>query len=159
MNRVLIALDYEPSAEVIARTGHELARSMNAQTILLHVISDNNYYISANYSPIMGYNSLTNADVIENDAESESKRLAWNYLEHSKKYLGDPDIEVLVGSGSFAQTILDTAESVKADLIVMGTHHQKGLKKLITGSVAESVLHHTQIPVLIIPTRPLEERA
>lgn len=46
--------------------------------------------------------------------------------------------------------ILETAESVHADLIVMGSHGRHGLEKLVLGSVTAQVLSHTQLPVLVV---------
>jgi nucleotide-binding universal stress UspA family protein len=39
----------------------------------------------------------------------------------------------------------------------MGTHSRSGFEKLLVGSVAENVLHHSQIPLYIIPTKTFEE--
>ena len=64
MRRILLALDYNPTAQKVAETGYDLAKSMNAQTILLHVISDATYYSTLNYSPIMGFEGFSNT--IEN---------------------------------------------------------------------------------------------
>lgn len=46
--------------------------------------------------------------------------------------------------------IIDTARAVGADLIVMGSHGRRGLEKLVLGSVAQSVLTHAPLPVLIV---------
>ncbi|GAB3918340.1 universal stress protein [Larkinella terrae] len=46
--------------------------------------------------------------------------------------------------------ILNYADEVKADLIVLYTHGHKGLRHLIQGSVAEDVLNHAEVPVLIM---------
>ena len=46
--------------------------------------------------------------------------------------------------------IIDTAREVGADLIVMGSHGRRGLEKLVLGSVAQSVLTHAPLPVLIV---------
>lgn len=46
--------------------------------------------------------------------------------------------------------ILEAAESIGADLIVMGSHGRKGLEKLVLGSVAAQVLSHARMPVLIV---------
>lgn len=40
----------------------------------------------------------------------------------------------------------------------MGTHNRRGLDKILMGSVAENVLHHSSIPLSIIPTKRLEEK-
>ncbi|WP_457279215.1 universal stress protein [Polaromonas sp. P5_D5] len=46
--------------------------------------------------------------------------------------------------------ILDTAEAVDADLIVMGSHGRRGLEKLVLGSVTAQVLSHAHLPVLVV---------
>ena len=151
MKKILIALDYNPSAQKVAGLGYELSSAMNATAILLHVISDITYYTSLNYSPIMGFDSFSSA--IETDNIDELTKGAQNYLDKTKEHLNDKSIKTLVRSGNFSDTILDTASDMKADMIVMGTHSRRGLEKILMGSVAESVLHHSTIPVFIIPTK------
>lgn len=45
--------------------------------------------------------------------------------------------------------ILETAEAEGCDLVVMGSHGRQGIKALILGSVAQKVLTHAKVPVLI----------
>lgn len=56
--------------------------------------------------------------------------------------------EHLLLRGEPAAAICDLAAETKADLIVMGTHGRSGLKRLVLGSVAESVVRHAMCPVL-----------
>jgi nucleotide-binding universal stress UspA family protein len=153
MKTILIALDYNPTAQKVADTGHNLARAMNAKPVLMHVISDTTYYSYANYSPIMGFEGFNGQPTTPTDATEELKDLAQEYLEKSKRHLGDETIQTVVEKGDFGESILNTAAKVKADLIVMGTHSRRGLEKILMGSVAEYVLRRTSIPVLIIPTK------
>ncbi len=46
--------------------------------------------------------------------------------------------------------VIDAAESLQADLIVMGSHGRSGLEKLVLGSVTQAVLSHTRLPVLVV---------
>jgi nucleotide-binding universal stress UspA family protein len=48
------------------------------------------------------------------------------------------------------QAILDTAESLGADLVVMGSHGRRGLEKLVLGSVTAQVLSHAHLSVLVV---------
>jgi nucleotide-binding universal stress UspA family protein len=155
MKKILIALDYDPTAQKVAETGHKLAKAMNARTILLHVISEATYYSSLNYSPIMGFGGFNNADSIQTDEAEELKKLAQNYLDKTKGHLNDERIETVVSNGDFGETILKTATKLNVDIIVMGTHARRGLEKILIGSVAEKVLHHSSIPLFIIPTKVL----
>jgi nucleotide-binding universal stress UspA family protein len=63
--------------------------------------------------------------------------------------------DVLVREGTVPATILDVARGLPADLLVMGTHGQGGLERVVLGSVTESVLRKAPCPVL---TTPREER-
>ena len=155
MKKVLIALDYDPTAQKVAETGYRLAKAMNARTVLLHVVADPTYYSSLNYSPIMGFDTFSN--VVETDTTDKLITVAQNYLDKSKQYLGDETIETVVKNGDFGETILQTAKDLNADIIVMGTHSRRGLDKILMGSVAEKVLHRSLIPLFIIPTKGFEE--
>jgi nucleotide-binding universal stress UspA family protein len=62
------------------------------------------------------------------------------------------DIEYHVGEGKAAEEILRTALERHCDLIVMGTHGRKGLRRVLAGSVAESVLREAPCPVLAVRT-------
>lgn len=153
IRKVLIALDYNPTAQKVAETGYSVARAMNAEVTLLHVVAEAAYYSSVQYSPVMGLNSFTNASLMEPDAGEEIKKAAEHFLDKSRDHLGDPSIRTVVEEGDFASSILKTAESLHADMIVLGTHSRRGLDKILLGSVAEKVVRHTAIPVFIIPIR------
>jgi len=158
MKKILIALDNNAGAQKIAERGHELAQALHAETILLHVTTDSTYYSSLNYSPILGFDSFSNLDAVQTDTVQELKRTAEDYLSNVKLALNDKTIRTIVKEGDYVETILQTANEVNADLIVMGTHSRKGLDKVLLGSVAENVLHHTTIPLFIIPVKLFEEK-
>ena len=54
-----------------------------------------------------------------------------------------------VGGGS-ARFILDVAAKRRADLIVLGTHGRRGLRRLVMGSDAEEVVRTSNVPVLLV---------
>lgn len=156
MKKILIALDYNPTAQKVAETGYALAKAMNAQAILLHVTFDATYYSSLSYSPIMGFGGFSNSYMGEADNIEEIKKAAQIFLDKSKEHLGDEKIKTVVKNGDFGETILSTAKELNVDIIVIGTHSRRGLEKILMGSVAENVLHHSLIPLFIIPTKMLE---
>ena len=153
MKKVLIALDYNPTAQKVAETGFSLAKTMKAEVILLHIISDPVYYGSTEYSPIMGFNGFMETGQWQLDNVDSLKKASQQFLDKSKQHLGDKTIQTLVEEGDFAETILKTAKDLHADIIVMGTHSMKWLENIVIGSVTEKVLRHTSIPLFIIPTK------
>jgi nucleotide-binding universal stress UspA family protein len=62
-------------------------------------------------------------------------------------------IEAAVRGGSTANEILDHAASMKADVLVIGTHGRSGFERLLLGSVAEKVLRKASCPVMTVPRR------
>jgi len=154
MKKVLIALDYDPPAQKIVETGYALAKGMNAEIILLHVLSDATYYSSLNYFPVMGYEGFNNLGVLQVDND-ELRKTAQEFLDKSKQHLNDETIVTVVKEGDFAESIIETATELNADVIVMGSHGRRGLDKMLMGSVAESVLHKSIIPLFIIPTKSI----
>jgi nucleotide-binding universal stress UspA family protein len=153
MKKVLIALDYDPTAQKVAETGYAIAKAMNAQLILLHVVAAPMYYSSVGYSPIMGFGGYMGADFLQSNVTEELKTASLDYLEQTKKHLGDPTIQTEIATGDTADSIVETAKTANADIIVIGSHSKKWLEKIVMGSVTEKVLHHTTIPLFIVPTK------
>jgi nucleotide-binding universal stress UspA family protein len=153
MKKVLIALDYNPTAQKVAEEGFLMAKAMNAEVTLLHVISDMVYYSSPAYSPIMGFNGFMETAQLQLNSEDSLKKAAMLFLEKSKHHLGDKNIQTVVEEGEYAEAILKTAKVMHADIIVMGSHSRKWLENIIMGSVTEKVLQQTSKPLFIIPTK------
>ncbi len=151
--KILIALDYSPPAEKVADTGYRFAKSMEGEVSLLHVVGDINYYSSVQYTPILGFDSFLDTTVQQSITIEELKSAAQQFLDQSKKHLKDDTIQTILKEGEVSRAILETAKALPADLIIMGTHGRRGIDKVLMGSVAEKVLHHSEVPVLIIPIR------
>lgn len=83
---------------------------------------------------------------------SETIEYERNQLEAFAEEVSAPGInmEFHVRMGHIGQEIIDTAEQVNADLIVMGSHGYSGLQRIILGSTAEYILEHSNIPAMII---------
>lgn len=153
MKKVLIALDYDPTAQKVAETGFALAKSLNAEVTLLHVIKDPVFYATPDFSPIMGYSGFVDVSPTVLDSIDGLKDASLQYLNKTREHLGDLTIQTLVKEGDFAETILKAAEELHADIIVIGSHSQKWLENILVGSVTENVLHDSSIPLFIVPTR------
>jgi nucleotide-binding universal stress UspA family protein len=59
-------------------------------------------------------------------------------------------LEIHLEEGHAAVEILRIAEKFRCDLIVLGSHGKTGLRRLLTGSVAEAVLRQAPCPVLVV---------
>src|SRR5665811_351853 len=109
MKKVLIAMDYDETSQKVAEVGFSMAQAMNAETILLHVISEKPIY----------YSSYIYMHELQVNIMSDLKKSTQEYLDKSKKHLGDESIQTILKEGEIAETILNTAKELNVDVIVM----------------------------------------
>ncbi|MFA6581199.1 MAG: universal stress protein [Paludibacter sp.] len=145
--KVLIALDYDETSQKVAEQGFSMAKAMNAEVVLLHVISEQPLYYS-------GYSYMRELQV---DFTGDLEVSTLKFLAKTKKHLGDDSIQTLVEFGEIATTILDTAKELNVDIIVMGTLSRKWLENIFLGSQTADILKKTTIPIFIIPTKKQAE--
>lgn len=155
-DKVLIALDNGPNSQKVAEAGYALAKSIGAEVVLLHILTESVYYFPPELDPVMGLGAVTNFTHPEIDILDEIKKTAQIFIEKAKQDLNDPAINTLIKEGDTADGILETAKDLKADIIVMGTHSRKWLEQILMGSVTKEVLNNTTTPLYIIPTRKMD---
>ncbi|WP_321995584.1 universal stress protein [Draconibacterium orientale] len=153
MKKVLIALDFDPSAQKIAETGFSFAQRMKAEVTLFHVLANPQHYKLTEHVTIMGFAGRLNTNEELSEKALEPQKISQLFLDKSKHYLGDNHIQTLIGDGDCSEAILKAANKIGAEVIVMGSHSRKWFENTTMGSVTEKVLQNTTIPVLIIPTK------
>ena len=138
--KILIAVDDSPIAEKVAATGFLLGQQFNVEISLLSVVDSTALMTDGPVTP----GEL--AEIIKNDYKKNQQMLI-------EKVFKDFKIWTFVEEGKPFEMILKVATEWEADLIVMGTHGRTGLSHLLMGSVAEHVIRHSKIPVMIVPSK------
>ena len=136
LSTILVLLDGSDVAEAALTPAVELARTAGAKVVLLRAGE-------AHTGPL--------TDPVE--AQVHVMREAEEYLTAAQarvKGAGVADVEVSAWYGPPAEAIVEAARHRKADLIVMSSHGRSGVARLVLGSVAESVLRATAVPILLI---------
>jgi nucleotide-binding universal stress UspA family protein len=137
VDKVLVPLDGSPLAEMALPTAIELLRdSPDATLVLLR---------AAEVTTLPG--------VDPTDAQVAVVREAEEYLEGVATRLrneGRPRVITSVWFSRAAEAIVEAARVRGVDLIVMSTQGRSGLRRIVFGSVAESVLRGTQTPILLV---------
>lgn len=137
--RILIAVDNSQHSNAVAEYGITLASHSTADCALVCVI--NTKKINDNkYEENFPLEVLTK---LRDDALITLNTITDMYP--------DINIETFMPEDKPSQGILKTAENWKADLIVIGTRGNSGIKRLLLGSTAENTIRHSAIPVLVIP--------
>lgn len=88
------------------------------------------------------------------DTERQSLETSRQQLEAKARDLGVPVEFHVTGSTDIPDAILATAESVEADLVVVGNHGMTGRARFLLGSIPNKVAHHSPCSVLIVRTEP-----
>jgi len=93
------------------------------------------------------------ANILPQEALIVLKREAQQTLDQLAEMYNGKDLKKFMPEGQPAEDIIKTAINWDADLIIVGTHAKKGLSKLLSQNVSDYVLHHSKVPVLLIPPK------
>jgi nucleotide-binding universal stress UspA family protein len=135
ISRILVATDFSSQARLALDWAECLSQSLEAKIVLLHVVD---------------IFSLAQAScrMVGTDYVALLREEAIHDMEEAHKLF--PAVECLIREGSPRPVIIDTAIERDCQMIVMGTHGRSGLAHILLGSVAEYVVRHSPIPVLIV---------
>jgi len=140
---LLVALDFSAVADDQLDIVSRLA-SPNRQVYLLHVAEPDPSFVGYEAGP----------DEVRHDVAVEFKR------EHEQLHaMADRlreqghEVNALMVQGPTIQTILEQAEKLGAEVIVVGSHGRGKLFDLVVGSVSAGVIRKSSVPVLVVPTR------
>ena len=145
--RILVGVDGTPTSNRGLATAIGLAKEQNATLHVVHVIDDMAImpmFDTAGYVP--AYYDAMLASLRETGRKILSKAQA--VAAKSGRSIQPQMLEAR--GGGVANAILQQARSVRADLIVMGTHGRRGMGRLVMGSDAEGVLRETTVPILLV---------
>ena len=154
--RILVPLDGSERAASALVHAESLAKLANATLVLLQVIPSAAMLVSETAVGSSGM-GLPTVDpfVSASQYESIEQTLATGANETldaaaAPLIANGITVETIILKGAPADSILAYAREQHIDLIVMSTHGRSGLARLVYGSVAESVLHHSPCPVLLV---------
>ncbi len=153
MQKILIAIDYAPAAQKVVQQGYALGKAMNAKIILLHVVEDVHYYSTSSYNAAMRFVGGAPTACLSDTAIESIEKDAAVFLNRTKTYLQDEQLETVVVRGEISTSIVATAIKEDCQLIVIGAHYINSLEELYLGNIAHKLLDDSPIPMFIIPIK------
>lgn len=142
--RILVPVDGSAVSERGLKQAGKLAHVYGARLRLLHVVAEYAAYASTEASIDIG-------PILEGLREGGRKTL--ERIARRARGLA-PRIETSLienPGGRVADSIVKEAKRWRADVIVMGTHGRRGVKRMLLGSDAELVSRYSPVPVLLVP--------
>ena len=138
--KILIAVDDSAFSLRAAEAGFDLARSLDAEVALVFVVNRSKQVINAD----IGITAAESRNILLQEAEKTIDSFVRMFGGKDKLYRFTPE-------GLPEREIVNMAREWGADLIVLGTHARSGLQRILTGSVAEYVIRHARVPVMVVP--------
>ena len=143
---ILVPLDGSEASEDGLQQAIGIAHGDKATLHLLHVIDS--------FPVMFEMSAQANFDTMKQSLRSWSEGM----LETARRKAAEQGVnaQVIVRelvTGRVSDAIVDVARDAACDLIVMGTHGRRGLRRMMLGSDAESVVRLCHIPVLLVPQR------
>lgn len=142
IHRILCPVDFSDTSANALRYAAALAPCWDATLVVLHadVFAPPAYFTEAQVEQLVKEWGET---------EAAAERVLHDFVHRTLGKLA-PQVETAVVEGAAADAISIGASTFGTDLIVMGTHGRRGWRQLLLGSVAEQVLHGSEIPVLMV---------
>ncbi len=139
---ILVPLDGSTRAEQALPVAARIARAVGGSVELLQVVN-----VIVDGRPFYVHNTSFMQTVLNEELEKAKDYLV--SVAHSEGFLGIRT-ETEATLGVVAQTILTYAQLHKIDIIVMSSHGLTGFKRWALGSVAQKVVRHSPVPVLLL---------
>lgn len=135
---ILFATDFSPSSEAALPYVLSLARCYDSKVIVAHAVP---------IEPLVGITPVP--PPAEVDLEWQDAKRGIQKYQDSKEF-ADFRHEFILERGDPLAVVADLIAHEGVDLIVLGTHGRKGLRKLFAGSVAEQIFRKATCPVLTV---------
>ena len=150
MKTILVPIDFSYVTTSVLERAVELAKALEARLVVLHVIQPP-VNLSAS-DPILIENTTRITAAAEKAADKHLERL-------EKGLQADfGNVGILRLTGAPVNRILEQAELLPADYVVLGSHGHTAVYELLVGSTAHGVLKNASCPVIIVPPSA-EQRA
>jgi universal stress protein A len=152
VSKILVSIDFTRRSEQTIAYGLQLARFWTAKILFLHVLPRLDEFASFPF-----YREIYSRFASAEQKHSAAREKARNELAKLERQAAALELN---GKGTLREGIpqeevIRVAANVKPDLIVLGSHGYKRLRRLLLGSTAEHVVRHAPCPVLIV--RPSAE--
>lgn len=143
ITKIICALDLSNHSSAVAEYAACVARAFNASLTAVNVTPVLTQYLGVNVT-------ARSIDRMARDLHSSAEE---NLQAFVREHFPGMDVNTVAISGYPADEIVSLAEKSEADLIIMGTHGHQGIDRILFGSVAESVVRNSHVPVITV--RPL----
>lgn len=141
IDRILVPIDFSEHSELALAHALELARTYDAQLVLVHVVEDPSFPSFYGVGAVTLYGKTPD---LEQRAHNALKAMATDLAEE------DVSVETHVRKGRAASSILTVVDEHDIDMVVIASRGLSGVERVLLGSVAAKVTRRSPCPVLVV---------
>jgi nucleotide-binding universal stress UspA family protein len=150
--RVLIAYDGSPSAATAVRAAAGLFPTAQAYVVTVPLESTVRARAALGAHPTMAPNAVQEAiDVLGAEAQRQADETAQQAVDQATTLGLQAEVASVGPSAPAWAALLDAAHRVAADVLACGTRGRGTFARALLGSTSSSLLHHTDLPLLVVP--------
>lgn len=150
---ILYASDLGEGSRPAFRHAVNLAQKFNAKITYLHVIEpipESSRVLIEGYMGEQQY-ELTQKENLKQITEDATQRVKGFFGEEFVDDVNKLNIDIVIKIAKPWRCVLDTADDIDADLIILGARKHSAVEKLFLGSTSNKVAQHSTRPLLIVP--------
>jgi nucleotide-binding universal stress UspA family protein len=140
LSSIVVGTDGSDTAQIAVDHAAELARALGAK---LHIVSA--------YTPVAVRVNTSGAPEGEEWSVGPDL-LGEEVLARARATVSEVEVETHACRGDAAEALIETAQDVNADMIVVGNRGMTGTRRFLLGSVPNQISHHAPCSVLIVRT-------
>ena len=144
LDKIMIATDGSDASRHAARLAISLAKQSAGKVIAVYVVDIQRLAHLPGYTTLQGLKKSL-LDVMLKEGEE-----AVAYIEDKSKDEG-VSFEKVILKGNPSDELLRYSKELRADILIIGSIGRTGISKFLLGSVAEKVVRHAEVPVMVVP--------
>lgn len=158
MKKLLAAIDFSKTTDAVLEQASALAKALGAKLWVLHVASNETQAIAYETSQYSDYSpdfvSMPGDVQLARNLSAEELKREHNELLAISSSLrkNGVDAQSVLLKGDAAKLIIEKANDLGAEIILLGSHGHGLFHKALLGSVSESVMRHAACNVMVVPT-------
>ena len=145
--RILVPIDGSPTSDAGVAEAISLAKMTGGQLRFLHYLDPMPFFAGLDGAAAIAVDAIS---VMRTDAEKVLQRAREQAV---AKGVAADAILIDTASGRLSDHVREQADHWLADLVVLGTHGRRGVRRTLLGSDAEDVARTSPVPVLLVRTR------
>ncbi|CAN7520753.1 putative universal stress protein [compost metagenome] len=143
-SKIVVAVDGSSTADLALGEAIRVAAPGGATVLALYVVDTGTPMFDAGYyDPSQLQKAFEESG--QRALQAASQRLAAAGVAHETRLVTEAPVP-----GDMGASINEAARQWGADLLVIGTHGRRGVRRLVLGSVAEAVMRQSTMPVLLV---------